>query len=277
MRRAQGSPTPRLTSSATQSSHPRKWWQWFLLYPGLLVSVIGSVPTYVELVNSHRFDVPFGHTFEAEEQNRLWEANFDCTQKASFTTITNKQRVEIGSFAICGLPIESAAIVIAVLALGILASPLATEAQQARRPYRIGVLHTAFFEEIPSVAGLKAGLKALGLEEGRDVTFDIRFTRGKLDEAPTVAAALVKSGVVLIFAQTEQSARPLKEATQTIPVVFAEVGDPVAANLVASVPHRRGQHHWDFPPRDGTDSEASGDSQSDVSGRPSRLGRLLRA
>ena len=134
------------------------------------------------------------------------------------------------------LPIARAAVAIAVFTIGILASPLAADAQRASRPYRVGVLHTGFFEEIPSVAGLKA----LGLEEGRDVTLDIRFTRGKLDEAPTAAAALVKSGADLIFAQTEQSARPLKESTQTIPIVFAEVGDPVAAGLVASVPRPGG-------------------------------------
>ena len=142
--------------------------------------------------------------------------------------------------AFCGLAIEAAAIVIAVFTLGILASPVGADAQRASRPYRVGVLHTGFFEEIPSVAGLKAGLKVLGLEEGRDVTLDIRFTRGKLDEAPTAAAALVKSGVDLIFAQTERSARPVKDATQTIPIVFVEVGDPVAANLVASIPRPGG-------------------------------------
>jgi putative ABC transport system substrate-binding protein len=138
------------------------------------------------------------------------------------------------------LPIKPAAIVIAVFTLGVLASPPAADAQRASRPYRVGVLHTGFFEEIPSVAGLKAGLKALGLEEGRDVTLDIRFTRGKLDEAPAAAAALVQSGVDLIFAQTEQSVRPFKEVTHSIPVVFAEVGDPVAANLVASIPRPGG-------------------------------------
>jgi putative ABC transport system substrate-binding protein len=122
-----------------------------------------------------------------------------------------------------------------VLALALRSAPLAAQAQQGKPPYRIGVLHTGFFEEIPSVAGLKAGLNALGLAEGRDVTFDIRFTRGKLDEAPTVAAALVKEGVDLLFAQTEHSARAAKEATRTLPVVFAEVGDPVAAGLVTSI------------------------------------------
>lgn len=128
----------------------------------------------------------------------------------------------------------------AALAFVILAGSPAADAQQARRPFRIGVLHTGFFEEIPSVAGLKAGLKALGFEEGREVTFDIRFTRGRLEEAPRESAALVKSGVDLLFAQTEQPARALKDATQTIPVVFVEVGDPVAAGLVGSIPRPGG-------------------------------------
>lgn len=142
--------------------------------------------------------------------------------------------------AISGLRIERVAFAVVLLACGGLASPGTADAQPASRPYRIGILHTAFFEEIPSVAGLKAGLKAMGFDEGRDVTFDIRFTRGKLDESPTMARALAKSGVDLIFAQTEQSARPLKDATRTIPIVFAEVGDPVAAGLVASVPRPGG-------------------------------------
>ena len=133
------------------------------------------------------------------------------------------------------------AILLAALALSLVAAPLAADAQQAKRPYRIGVLHTGFFEEIPSVAGLKAGLKALGLEEGRDVTFDIRFTRGKLDEAPSAATALVKTAPDLFFAQTGTfRASPSKTATPKIPVVFVEVGDPVAADLVASVPRPGG-------------------------------------
>ena len=52
-------------------------------------------------------------------------------------------------------------------------------AQQPRRPYRIGVLNEAWAANHPTVEGLKAGLRELGLEEGRDVTFDIRFTEGE--------------------------------------------------------------------------------------------------
>jgi putative tryptophan/tyrosine transport system substrate-binding protein len=128
----------------------------------------------------------------------------------------------------------------AVFTLGILATTLVADAQQARRPYRIGVLHTGFFEEIPSVAGLRAGLMALGLEEGRDVTFEIRFTRGKLEDVPSVAASLVTSSPDLLVGQQEYSARALKAATSKIPVVFVEVGDPLAADLVASVPRPGG-------------------------------------
>jgi len=127
-----------------------------------------------------------------------------------------------------------------MLVLSLVGAPLAADAQQVKRPFRVGVLHTGFFEEIPSVAGLKAGLKALGLEEGRDVTFDIRFTRGKLDDAQSVAASLVKTDPHLLVAQQEHAARALKAATLKVPVVFVEVGDPLAADLVASVPRPGG-------------------------------------
>src|SRR5215471_20054346 len=71
--------------------------------------------------------------------------------------------------------------------------------QQTRRPLRIGVLNAAWAASHPTVEGLKAGLKELGLEDGRDVTFDIRFTEGKLNAIPIAAEALVKAGVDLIF------------------------------------------------------------------------------
>ena len=138
------------------------------------------------------------------------------------------------------LRIVPAAMVIAVFTLGILASPLVADAQRASRPYRVGVLHTGFFEEIPSVAGLKAGLRALGLEEGRDVTFDIRFARGRLEEVPILAASLVGTRPDLLVAMQEFSARALRLATSKIPVVFVEVGDPFAADLVASIPRPGG-------------------------------------
>ena len=107
--------------------------------------------------------------------------------------------------------------------------------QQPRRPFRIGVLNAAWAASHPTVEGLKAGLKELGLEDGRDVTFDIRSTAGKLDAMPAAAAALVKSGVDLIFTSQGAATQAAKEATKTVPIVFTLVGDPVAAGLVSAV------------------------------------------
>ncbi|MBI2561923.1 MAG: ABC transporter substrate-binding protein [candidate division NC10 bacterium] len=129
---------------------------------------------------------------------------------------------------------------IIAIGLGLLSAPLASQAQQAKRPYRIGVLHTAFFQNIPVVEGLKAGLKADGLEEGRDLTFDIRFTRGDVQAAPAAAAALAKDGVDLIVAEAEEATRAAKAATRTIPIVFTQVGDPVAARIVMEIAHPGG-------------------------------------
>lgn len=130
--------------------------------------------------------------------------------------------------------------ILLALVFGLIGMPLLAYAQQTKRPYRIGVLHAGFFEEIPSVAGVKAGLKALGFEEVRDVTFDIRFTRGKLEDVPNRAAALVQTKPDLLVALQEHSARALKAATVKVPVVFAEVGDPLAAELVTSIPRPGG-------------------------------------
>jgi putative tryptophan/tyrosine transport system substrate-binding protein len=107
--------------------------------------------------------------------------------------------------------------------------------QPPRRPFRIGVLNAAWAASHPTVDGLKAGLRELGFEDGRDVTFDIRFTAGKLDAMPAAAAALVKSGVDLIFTSQGAATRAAKEATRSVPIVFTLVGDPLAAGLVRAL------------------------------------------
>src|SRR5262245_33903118 len=119
----------------------------------------------------------------------------------------------------------------------VLAAPLAAEAQQAGkvRPYRVGVLHPAFGETTPALKGLRAGLKAAALEEGRDVVFKIRFTRGEVHALPAAASALSGGGVDLIFTVGEAATRAAVAATSTVPIVFVGVGDPVAAGIVKAV------------------------------------------
>jgi len=109
------------------------------------------------------------------------------------------------------------------------------EAQEAPRPFRIGVLNAAWAASHPTVEGLKAGLKALGFVDGRDVTFDIRFTEGKLNTMPTAAEALVKAGVDLVFTSQEAATQAAKDATESVPIVFTLVGDPVGAGIVSKL------------------------------------------
>jgi putative ABC transport system substrate-binding protein len=114
----------------------------------------------------------------------------------------------------------------------LVASPVDAGAQVAGRAYRIGVLNEALAANHPTVEGLKAGLRELGLLEGRDVAFEIRFTEGDTNAAREGAVLFAKAGVDLIFTSNERPTRSAMAATSTIPIVFTLVGDPVAAGIV---------------------------------------------
>ena len=112
---------------------------------------------------------------------------------------------------------------------------LAADAQEPRRRFRIGVLNAAWAASHPTVEGLKAGLREQGFEDGRDVTFDIRFTEGKLEAMPAAAAALGKGGVDVIVTSQEAATQAALEATKSLPIVFTLVGDPIGAGIVRSL------------------------------------------
>ena len=112
---------------------------------------------------------------------------------------------------------------------------LATPAHPARRVFRIGVLNEAWAASHPTVEGMKAGLRELGLVEGRDVTFDIRFTEGNLEVMPAVAKALVQAGVDLIFPSEHAATQAAWDTTKSIPIVFTLVADPAAAGFVTNL------------------------------------------
>jgi len=114
------------------------------------------------------------------------------------------------------------------------------DAGEARRPYRVGVLNEAWAANHPTVEGLKAGLRELGFEEGRDVTLDIHFTKGDPSATNAAAAALVKAQVDLLFTSNEAATQAAKDATQKVPIVFTLVGDPVAVGIVTQLAHPGG-------------------------------------
>ncbi len=124
-------------------------------------------------------------------------------------------------------------ITLAALGAGIVAA--GAPAQPADRPYRIGVVTEAWAPNHPTVLGFRAGLRELGLEEGREVAFEIRFTEGKPEATAAAAAALVKSGVDLLFSCSAAATRAAKVATPNLPIVFAQINDPVAAGVVGEL------------------------------------------
>jgi len=120
-----------------------------------------------------------------------------------------------------------------MLLAAVAVGPVSSAHAEPSRPFRIGVLNEAFAANHPTVEGLKAGLRARGLAEGRDVTFEIHFTEGRSDELPAEARALIKADVDLIFTNNEAAALAAKAATSTLPIVFTLVNNPVAAGIVA--------------------------------------------
>jgi ABC-type uncharacterized transport system substrate-binding protein len=110
-------------------------------------------------------------------------------------------------------------------------------AGDAPRPHRIGVLNEAWAANHPTVEGLKAGLRELGFEEGRDVTFDVRFTKGDPNAIPGAAKALIEAGAEVLFTSNEAATLAARAATQTLPIVFTLVGDPIAASIVNQLAH----------------------------------------
>jgi ABC-type uncharacterized transport system substrate-binding protein len=128
---------------------------------------------------------------------------------------------------------------LAVLAsIGPFESPVS--AQRTGPSYRIGVLNDARAANHPTVDGLKSGLRDGGLEEGRDVAFDVKLVDANPALLPAAASALIRAGVDVIFTSGEAATRAAKASTQTIPIVFTLVGDPVAAGIVASLAHPEG-------------------------------------
>ena len=80
------------------------------------------------------------------------------------------------------------------------------------------------------------GMSEMGLVEGQNVVWEYRWAEGHYDRLPALAADLVSRKVnVIVTTGGGVPARAAQKATSTIPIVFAFVGDPVGAGLVASL------------------------------------------
>ncbi|MET0163433.1 MAG: ABC transporter substrate-binding protein [Vicinamibacterales bacterium] len=116
---------------------------------------------------------------------------------------------------------------------GLLVVPLVARAQQLGKVYRIGIL-----EAIPAaqnsanLVALRNGLRDLGYVEGRNLIIEYRSADGRAERFPELASDLVRLKVDLIVTRGTPAAKATKNATTTIPVVMATMGDP--RSIVAS-------------------------------------------
>ena len=114
--------------------------------------------------------------------------------------------------------------------------PLAARAQQVDRMRRVGVLLNRVADDPEEQARLAAflqRLQELGWTDGRNVWIDYRWAAADPDRSRTYAAELVALAPDVILAAGSQSVAALQQTATTVPIVFANVVDPVGAGFVA--------------------------------------------
>ena len=117
--------------------------------------------------------------------------------------------------------------------LGLLAAPLAADAQPAEKMPRIGILRPGSPPD-PLVEAFRHGLRELGYVEGRNIRIEYRWTEGKDERLPDLAADLVRLKVDIIVT-SGLGTQAAKRATTTIPIVMQVSIDPVKEGLIASL------------------------------------------
>jgi putative tryptophan/tyrosine transport system substrate-binding protein len=121
-------------------------------------------------------------------------------------------------------------------ALGLLVALQAVEAQPAGKVWRFSFLALTPGEDTTLLPALLERLHELGYREGQNLTFAYRSADGQPERLPPLALELVRARPdVLISGFGSVTARALKAATTTIPIVFTNLGDPVGTGLVESL------------------------------------------
>ena len=91
----------------------------------------------------------------------------------------------------------------------------------------------------------RAGLRDLGYEEGRNIVIEFRWADGHPERLPALFAELIRLNVDVIVTYGTAGGLAAKQATATIPIVFATAADAVASGLVASLAQPGGNvHSW---------------------------------
>jgi putative tryptophan/tyrosine transport system substrate-binding protein len=129
-----------------------------------------------------------------------------------------------------------AKILVYALSILILATIHLAEAQQAKRVPRLGYLsNVSQFADSARYEAFRQGLRELGYVGGKNIVIEYRSGEGKSDRLPALVAELVGLKIDVIVTTGGTVTRAAKEAKTTIPIVFAQEGDPVERGFVASL------------------------------------------
>jgi putative ABC transport system substrate-binding protein len=118
---------------------------------------------------------------------------------------------------------------------GVLAAPLAVEAQKARKAARVGVLLFSNPRADPGLPSFRQGLRELGYVEGQTIVLEYRFAEGRAERLADAAAELASLKPDVLVGIGGDVAPFAKRAAGAIPVVFLSSADPIRAGLVASL------------------------------------------
>jgi len=124
---------------------------------------------------------------------------------------------------------------ITLLGAATTAWPLATRAQQVAKIPRVGVIDSTANSD-----PFRQGLRDLGYIEGRNIAIEYRSAEGRPERLVAAATELTRLPVDIIVAFGSPATEAAKQATTTIPIVMAGIGDPVRAGFVASLAHPGG-------------------------------------
>ncbi len=109
------------------------------------------------------------------------------------------------------------------------------DAQQQAKVFKIGWLAIGSATSISRYQAFRRSLPDLGYVEGKNISFEFRSADNKLASLPALADELARLNVDVIVTRGTPEALALKNATRTIPIVFYDVTDPIAAGLVDSL------------------------------------------
>jgi putative ABC transport system substrate-binding protein len=114
--------------------------------------------------------------------------------------------------------------------------PFAARAQQSTKVYRIGFVSMLSTDSLPQrLEAFRAGLREFGYQEGRNIVIEYRWADGQYERLPALFAEVVRLNVDVIVTHGTPGALAAKQATNTIPIVMAAIGDAEASGVVASL------------------------------------------